>query len=524
MKKYLLPTALFIGIFGHILFWEKEPGIAYPIFIIVSLLAGFVLLRSERSHPAPRTYILIAITILFALLTAVRKDYLSTFLNASLSLLCLLILAMTYIKGSWARFNALDYIHRFFHLLGSSFILPWKFIASINKNHNHDDEPNNKRVFGRIMLGLLLSLPILAIFTTLLANADLVFAQRLENLIEHFTVEDLAELLARIFLILFTAYVFISLTLYAYEKSSETDDPSHKAASIPPFLGYIEGTVILSSVVLLFSAFVLIQFQYFFSGQSNITSAGFTYAEYARRGYSELILVACFSFIMLQVLGSILKIKTSGQRKGFIALSVVLLACVLVILLSAFQRLSLYEAAYGFTTLRTYAHVFIIWLGLLLIARIVLEIINRQDAFANLLLFTAIGFTLSLNILNPGSLIVRKNIERTLQGESLDYSYLSTLTSDATPALVHAFSSPEFSQDTHDEIAAALLCRYVPISTRPTPWQSFNLSAYLADRSLARAQTQLDTYGVFEEPDDFVFEIHTPDGNVIPCYPDAAID
>jgi hypothetical protein len=44
---------------------------------------------------------------------------------------------------------------------------------------------------------------------------------------------------------------------------------------------------VLSSVVVLFSAFVIIQFQYFFGGAANISIEGYTYAEYARRGFGE---------------------------------------------------------------------------------------------------------------------------------------------------------------------------------------------------------------------------------------------
>ena len=49
----------------------------------------------------------------------------------------------------------------------------------------------------------------------------------------------------------------------------------------------IEVTILLISIDLLFLVFVWIQFAYLFGGQANITIEGFTYAEYARRGFLE---------------------------------------------------------------------------------------------------------------------------------------------------------------------------------------------------------------------------------------------
>ena len=67
-------------------------------------------------------------------------------------------------------------------------------------------------------------------------------------------------------------------------------------------------------------------------------------------------------------------------------------------LVSAFQRLVLYEAAYGFSRLRTYTHVFMIWLGLLLVAAIILEILRRERAVALAAAVASLGFAISLPI------------------------------------------------------------------------------------------------------------------------------
>lgn len=68
---------------------------------------------------------------------------------------------------------------------------------------------------------------------------------------------------------------------------------------IPLFLGFVELSIVLGSVVTLFTIFVVMQFQYFFGGHTNINVEGFTYSEYARRGFGELVTVAFFALLML---------------------------------------------------------------------------------------------------------------------------------------------------------------------------------------------------------------------------------
>jgi hypothetical protein len=163
-----------------------------------------------------------------------------------------------------------------------------------------------------------------------------------------------------------------------------------KSPIIPPFLGFTESTIVLGSVVALFAAFVVVQFQYFFGGTTNINMEGYTYAEYARRGFGELVTVAFFALMMLLTLSGVTKRETETQRKIYSGLGIGLVALLLVMLVSAYQRLGLYEAVYGFSRLRTYTHVFLVWIGFLLIATIVLEILRKERMFAFAMLIASL--------------------------------------------------------------------------------------------------------------------------------------
>ena len=142
-------------------------------------------------------------------------------------------------------------------------------------------------------------------------------------------------------------------------------------------------------------------------------------------------------------------------------------------LVSAYKRLVLYETAYGFSELRTYTHVFMIWLALLLIATVVLEIIRRERLFALAALIASIGFAATLPILNVDAFIVRQNVQRVVDGnvtfesdpdrgqiesDELDISYFTELSADALPALVDAYHSNSLPASVKDALGASLAC------------------------------------------------------------------
>jgi len=171
-----------------------------------------------------------------------------------------------------------------------------------------------------------------------------------------------------------------------------------------------------------------------------------------------------------------------------------------VILVSAFERLLLYEAAYGFSRLRMYTHVFMIWLGLLLAVVVLLELLRRERLFPLAALLAAIGFALSLALINVDGSIVRQNVARAPLGKGLDVPYLASLSNDAVPALAAAFESPALPGLTRDAVGAVLVCRQQALAHPASgDWRSFNLSAWWADQAMARLHSRLAKYTVSVE-------------------------
>ncbi|MGV8026981.1 MAG: DUF4153 domain-containing protein [Anaerolineaceae bacterium] len=525
MKRYLPFAALCVGIAVDVLFWKKTPGISFAIFIILCLALGFWLLHVQHIRPARNTFFLLIPIFLFCILTFVRKDPLTTFLNYVLTLFSVCVLVMTFRGGNWISYNVRDYLVNFFQLIGSLFVHPKDASTPADSQHAAENPVPKHSPFLPILRGILLALPVLFIFTLLLSSADMIFAQKLDNLLANFRMENISEYLFRGSYILISAYFFAGLIRHSAARSQQQKLIGMDKPLMTPFLGFTETSIILGSVILLFSIFVAIQFRYLFFGQSNITLTGFTYSEYARRGFGELVAVAVFSLLLLQSLGAITKHETRQQKKTFSILMIGLVATVLIILVSAFQRLLLYETAYGFSELRTYAHVFMIWLGILLVAVLIFEITEHQRVFANLALVVLIGFTATLNFMNVNAFITRQNINRAIQGDDLDVAYLAALSEDAVPAMVKAYSSTEIPSTIRDEIGAASVC-HVTLNQRdysqPKPWQSFHFSTWRAERALEEIKENLAEYQVQE--DAWQITVISPNGMEYACQTSTLFD
>ena len=518
-------TALALGWLFDFLFWKHTPGINFAIFAVLCLAGGFLVIGLNKVKFSWRSLLLLIPILFFAVMSFVRAEAMSVFLSVLFVLTLMGVLAAGFIGGRWLLYSLADYITNISRLVASLLARPIIFLSANRKQAEAEGLAPDalavrrsgwKRVWA-VMRGLLIALPIVAIFAALLSSADLVFAQRLGDFVKLFRLEKLPEYMFRLIYILVFGYALAGAILHAAQKSQDEKLVGMEKPLIPQFLGFTEATVVLGAVVMLFALFVFIQFQYFFGGQTNIGVEGYTFAEYARRGFGELVAVAFFSLLLFLGLSGIVKRQNSAQRWTFSGLGIGMVALVGVMLYSAFQRLVLYEAAYGFTRLRAYTHVFMIWLGVLLAVVVVLDILRKERAFALAFLLASIGFAASLTIMNVDGFIVRNNITRAVQGEELDAGYLATLSTDAVPGLVSALQDESLSAGTHDTVGAALAC-WVSQSNRDpdTNWRSFTVTRLQADRALKQVQDVLDNYSIQDE--DWPVQVETPLGVFHDCW------
>ncbi|HSB00688.1 MAG TPA: DUF4173 domain-containing protein [Anaerolineales bacterium] len=515
---------ILLGWIFDFLFWNQSLGVNFAIFVLLCLLTGILLLQADGLHLARNSGLLLLPIAFLAAVTFIRLEPLTVFLAVAMVLFLLGLFALTYLSGEWVRYSLVNYLLGYLGLFVSMIGRPIGFAA---ENRLAQPSPGEKRrtQIWPILRGVVIALPVVAIFAALLSSADPIFANRFNDFIDVFKIENLPEYIFRLVLILAVAYTLAGTFLHAARKSAEKVE---EKTWVSPFLGFTEAPIVLGSVVLLFVAFVVVQFQYFFGGQANISIAGYTYSEYARKGFGELVAVAFFSLLLLLGLGAITRRDTENQRRTFSGLGIALVGLVIVMLVAAFQRLVLYEMAYGFSRLRTYTHVFMIWLGLLLVVVVILEILHRERVAALAMLLTALGFAISLSLLNVDAFIVRQNIQRELRGTGekpaaqgradLDAQYFLDLSEDSIPPLVSAFHSKSLPVSVKEKVGAALACKRYEYKQdqRKYAWQSFHLARLNANTALQQVDKELDAYEITTQI--WPPKVETPGGEEFACY------
>jgi hypothetical protein len=368
-----------------------------------------------------------------------------------------------------------------------------------------------------VVRGLLLALPVVAVFAAMLVAADLVFEHYVQALLDLDWLPDVAEWAWRAVIVAGTTVVLagaFDLALGRQRSASSATEARDATASrsghpgaanaglgaggavpdlpvrLPPVLGAIEASTVLASVDLLFLAFLWIQAAYLFGGRANIGLDGFTYAEYARHGFLELLFVAALSLALIETLHGLARRTTDLAHRWFNGLATLQVALVLVIGSSALHRLMLYEVAYGYTRTRLAAHVFLLWLGAVLVWRAI-TLWWRPDRFAAGALVAALGFAVTLGALNPDALIARRNVERYQQTGDLDAIYLGRLGADAVPVLVDALA--DLPPDLGESLAHDLRSRAERLAGDEwlQSWPAFHLARHRARERLEELPADL---------------------------------
>jgi hypothetical protein len=512
-------TAIIVAWAFDFLFWEKSPGISFTFFVLITLGAGVYLSREEGKLPTRHSWWLLIPIIVFAAGTFLRREPFTTFTNYLLVLVLMGVFAHTFRGGRWLNYSMSDYIAVFFYLTVSALAKPIEILTRKKTTVENGDEPGTPAPsrWVRIMpviRGFVIAIPVVAIFASLLAAADPIFGDYLEDFVDIFKLQNLPEYIFRGVYILILGYLLTGLYIHAFTNTKDQKLIGEEKPWVPSILGFTEAAIVLGSLDALFASFVGIQFRYFFGGQSNIKVNSYTFAEYARQGFSELVMVAFFSLLLFLGLSTISRRETTRQRRTFSGLGIGLVGLIAVILVSAFQRLLLYEGAFGFTRLRAYSHVFMVWLGILLAAVVVLELLKKQRAFALASLIASIGFVLTLNIINVDGLIVRHNVQRALNGSGLspdegasqrlngelDAYYLQSLSTDATLALTEAQGNPLLAAFDRNELAAILACQITVLADErdQATWVSYHRADARAWKILKDHRDDLSAAQVYQ--------------------------
>ncbi|NWF70147.1 MAG: DUF4173 domain-containing protein [Chloroflexi bacterium] len=463
-----------LGVFGTILFYGHLIGLSFPLFII-GLLGVLLALSSTRPLLLRNAWLAVLLAF-FAFMVAVRADEMLTMHNGLLALGLGAVL-LHYLRNGEAADSAPVHEHFFGAIQSSVLVIPCAFPEiGVARKQLAQKLPQNRGTVLAVGRGLLFAIPALLIFSLLLSSADTVFGSYMDNLWQALGFLDVSSLLGRGGMTVALAVFAIGVLAYPYLPGSSAKPPAKTLAGDgiiddelsaddlsgdeqpalkaspkhKPFivLSIIESGIVLVSVNLMFAAFVLIQFTYFFGGQ---VFGDLGYAEYARRGFFELVAVSVLTLGMVLALDYVTMRQNARENGVFRALAVVMVALTGVMLVSAWQRMTLYEAAFGYTHLRIYVRISMGALGALFGFFLLALFRARPHIFSLGIMLALSGFFVTVNLINVDRFIAEQNIQRYEQGYALDVRFLAMLSADAVPPILDLYNRTE---DT--ELRAAL--------------------------------------------------------------------
>jgi hypothetical protein len=477
----LTAIALILGFAFEILFFDHRIGIS---FFILSTACGIGLLASsylEGHRPRLRNAIFFLPILFFSFMTYFRAEPLTVFLDVIGTLILFTLWVRDFRLKRIFDYGFIELLVSLIYVLVESWIKPWKVLGETQRKVFKEGE--RRSVVLGVLRGLILALPILVVLLGLLTSADLVFADRVRDALDWLDLERIAEYGGRTLFVIVGTIFFLGAIVAALQDPAGRKLIGEEKPILKPFLGFIESIVISGLVDLLFASFLFIQFRYLFGGVANINAAGYTFSDYARRGFFELVAVGILSSGLILGLTWWGRRESQGRRRWFNALSTLLVIQVGLILYSSLTRLLLYENEYGFTRLRTYTHIFIPWMALVLAAFVILLLLKKLNRIPIAVALGVIGFVGTLNLLNVDEFIVNQNVARLEERYEIDYDYLVTLSEDAVPLLFQL--TDEVSDDEQDNFLGQLAC-----------W-SAQLEKQLEDDSWSSAHRSFERAGTF---------------------------
>ena len=465
----VIGVALSLGILGDTLLRAAPWGINFPIWICALVASVVALARLGEISLAGAGRWLLPLAVLFASFLAWRAAPMLIFLDVSM-VLAALSLAMLRARQSRLRTSGVSG-----YLLGGLYAglcsAAGPIPATIKDIEWQEVVGSRWRPALGVARGAILAAPLLLIFGGLFVAADAVF----EGLVLEVFDFDVSWILGHLLLALLFAWISagaLRLTLLGEEPSwTRPGRPANLS------LGGIELGITLGSLNVLFLAFVVVQVRYLFGGVEILSSAGLTYAEYARRGFFELVAVTALVLPLLLIFHWIFRPENQRQKRLFTALAGTLLVLLLMVVASALYRMWLYLEAFGLTEPRFYATAFMLWLGVILSWFVVTVLLrDRRDRFAFGTLIAGFTAVILLNAVNPDATIARVNLNRLQNGERFDPYYLSSLSTDATPVLVKALHEmkPRNSRILRRDL------RFTAREQSGEDWRSWNLSRWRA--------------------------------------------
>lgn len=474
----------------------------FPVFGLTSMLYGiffcFCLYRNMYSY----TSLLLCIATIGYFLFCFRKLDIASFPMRCFYIVCICLLGLSNMLTASYVLIFLNYIgillllfcfliNHFYDtkkwdfskytgaLIQSMFCSIGKInypFKSLGLYYKKNPKLKNSKIFY-VFIGLLISVPLLLIIGPLLLTADIVFNNFADRLFSDLLRDlDLGTILGLAITTLFGLVFSHGILVQLCGKHIRPEVKDKK--TMEPIIA-ITFTSVLTLVYVCFS---VIQILYLFIGNMQLPDH-YTYAQYAREGFFQLLFVCILNLIL--VLFCMSHYRDNKILKGILT---VICGCTYIMIASSTLRMLMYIGSYHLTFLRVFVLLALFVLFLCLTGVVISVYKPEFPLFTYMLVIVSVCY-IAFSLSRPDTYIATYNIK----SEATDMYYYYELSPDAAPILAKAGLLDKEKNDNHPSYAGDNYLKNNYIHRCREGYDSlnlrrFNLSVYQAGKSILNKQ------------------------------------
>lgn len=430
-------SSLLYACFYALCMYKNKSGITYPFFLAGSLwFYSFYLKKLEISLKKDSIFYVISILLLGISTFCTADGRIIAMNKAGAFVLTISFLLHQFFEdANWTFGRYVGYVIAAF--FGSFGEIARPFSDMIF--YRNTKGKKGKGVMLYIVIGLCFGIPLIFIIWLLLMSADMIFRNMTEAFFETLNIGNLVGILFTV-----TAMFFLTYCMMAFLCKKPFFDGQVERKQTEAALA-ITVTLPLTVLYMIFSG---VQIVCLFFEKINLEQ--YTYAEYARQGFFQLLAV-CVINLVLVLLG-----RAYFKENIFLkTILTVMSLCTYVMIASSAYRMILYIKQYYLTFLRFFVLWFLVVLFILLTGVVASIFHSKFPLFRYSMVVVTVCYLL-LSFAHPDYWIAKCNIANMGSNSSAffeadayeDYYYMTRLSADAAPALADFFKEEGFDAET----------------------------------------------------------------------------
>lgn len=408
----ILIGALFLSLWQSLLFWKQDLGISVLLFTIPIIWITTKLLKGNIKN---KKALLISIPIIILSSTYFIFDNL-TFYLINIVLIPILYLIMIIWAISDFQIKSIMYkiilmIFQPLNYIGDVIKTVINGFNSKRKNDQIEEKTEKNDIFKAICLTGIIAL----IVISLLCSADNEFAKIFSTIFKDINIFNVPELTGRIIIIIIAFFYFAGFFMNMLNeenglKEFEEEEKIEKKESYT-----IRMMLTVLNVVYLVFCFTQIKVLF--------TEQNIKYSEFARKGFFQLMIVSLINIVMILKANNKNLKETEKQEKYKKTMCIVMVIFTLIIIISAFARMTLYQQNYGYTRLRILVDYTLITEIILFIPTIIYILKNKIDLIKTYFVIIITMYCL-VNFINIDKIIMKNNFNRYKETGYIDLNYI----------------------------------------------------------------------------------------------------